>query len=195
MRQIANSVRKRLNPPVRYKNYSVENHQTYFRVGCIIRMCEKDIVAWLEEVGYKTDIEIDYTKHKEIITYKSGYYSPQEKVDIAKEERHQWIDCGTNKKEFFLLTGMSNMTKNRMIYNRKIHYRYAWEHWGINTTDEKNPYFDIKWKEAKPEEIVLCFGDETGDTIDDIITNPEAESWKDLLKRYFSKYGSKLIYK
>lgn len=183
----------RLRNPYYYPTAdSIIDNLNLFCVGCIIRLCDKNIIRDLEKLGYQTDVEVDYSKHKEIITYKSGYYFPQEHVSIAEEEKHMWVDCGTNRLLFWLLTGLSNETDYRRVFIRKARWKYCKDKWGVSMHDKREQYFKVGWKEAKPEEILVSFGDETTSKPEELSQDKE---WIETIKKYLPNYGTQILFK
>ena len=186
--------RKRLNKY--YPDYSKQDRTTKFRIGCVIHLCEPEIIEDLELLGYKTDTRVDYNKHTAIITYKSGLYFPQEEVSLSEEEKTQWIDCGKSKKEFWLLTGISNETLYRRVFIRRGRWRVCKDKWAVCLQTKRPPQLRTCWREAKVEEIVAAFRDDLGTSLEDYIPKTDdkwREGWRHSLTEFTARYGTDFL--
>lgn len=173
------------------------NFNTKFEVACIIRLCEYEIIKDLEELGYLTDVKVDYEKHKEIITYKSGYYYPQEHIDIAEDEKHMWIDCGKNKTLFWLLTGIRHDTDYRKVFMRLSARKYMNPKWAVCMHESRPQYFKLDWKVAKPEEILWCYRTDDCSELDDIIQvdGDYNRKWRENIIKHGHEWGTEFVLK
>ncbi len=181
-----------------FQHKSMEDRVTKYRVACILRKCTPEIIEKLQELGYEkfSNIDPDFSRHKVIVTYKFGAYMFYEEDNIAPEEKRRFIDCGTNETEFFLLAGIQNNDfKNRVFLCKPTYWQQKATKWGVNTKEEKDIFFRVGWKEAKPEEIVVCFADGTGDTIDTIECIEGNEKWFERLKMYVGNASKEILYR
>lgn len=179
-----------------YQKDSLQERVTKYRVACIIHECSQELVSHLINLGYDMPFPVDFEKHKEIMTYRSGYFTTSEHFDLDADIKKNWINCGTNKLLFLLLAGINNISYKNRVYIRKTNYwNVGGPRWGINTNEQKDIFFRTGWKEAMPEEIIACFADGTGDTIDDIECKEGNEIWFNKIKTYVREAGRDITYR